>query len=544
AAADLFTGDPDSYTFGAVVLGRVNGNVVVPVSMDVMSVSFDKVSGNVYEIVLKDGSSKKISELSDYQIFYLYYQMPEIRYVKAGIERDQNGYRYISDVTGQMTDGTNVTGPTYNKNYFTINGFDVKQNQKLAFKVNGIKLTQDVGSNTFRMPAILDDGQYVRYLSYEEIGIGEAGATSTANILNSSGLTMYLRVNNTEIEWSFDGTSWTAFNGLPTIYAVYEERGYDLQITKSVPIDVGEDPVFGIVIESNAITKTSYEIEGYPDSTIQAYPKTETSMGKIKLEVSDGSKIKIKGLGQGTYTITEDGNYNYILTAKSGAINGTGADHQVKNNSTLTIDLDGEKKVELTNTSKEICKITVGSGELTFHKLQDAVDYIKKNLTTKETISMLTDYVMPSSDKPVIPAGYNITLNTASRTGGTHHYTGSQDYATITRSDNSTEGTMITNLGTLTIDNIMIDGNNVEADSAMITSSGTIILTGGTNLTKANNPNGNGGAIYASAGTVELSENSNLVNNNAASTSGKNRKARELGVSVITEDELLAMIGR
>lgn len=45
------------------------------------------------------------------------------------------------------------------------------------------------------------------------------------------------------------------------------------------------------------------------------------------------------------------------------------------------------------------------------------------------------------------------------------------------------------------------------------------------------------------AGSVS-SKTSYLINNDAASASSKNKKARELGVSVITEEELMALMGK
>ena len=298
------------------------------------------------------------------------------------------------------------------------------------------------------------------------------------------------------------------FNGTPTVYAIYEERGYDLQITKAVPIDVGNNPSFTITLSSAEITKNSYRIEGYTDDTIVATPASGSTPGTITLTVSDGTSVKLKGLGQGPYTVKETNNNNYNLTAKCGPLNGALTDVTVTNSS-LDFSLDRERKLELTNTSKAICKITVNGTEIPFYTLQSAVEYVVDNISSKTaTIQMLTDYLMPSVDKPVIPAGYTITLNTADTSGGIYNFDGGSlgtaSGATITRATDNTNGSLVTSRGTLTFANVTLNGNNVETDSAMIISSGTLNIGDGALLEKAKNTNGNGGAISATEGTVSV----------------------------------------
>jgi uncharacterized repeat protein (TIGR02543 family) len=507
-AATVFGGDSTVYAFGAVLYGTDDGSIVTPASMEVASVAFSQVNGNHYELMLKDNSGNDLAVLAGYKVYYLYYPMPQIRYVKESA----NGA--LTEIKGSLDGTSNTNTITYGRSTVNMNGAQVSQGQRFSFPTNGFRITQEVGTNTFRMPPILDDGIYARYLSYSKLGAGNAADISSIGELGeinvSSGLTMYLRVQNNVLQWSFteEAKSWNDFSGSPTVYAIYEERGYDLQITKAVPIDVGNNPSFTITLSSAEITKNSYRIEGYTDDTIVATPASGSTPGTITLTVSDGTSVKLKGLGQGPYTVKETNNNNYNLTAKCGPLNGALTDVTVTNSS-LDFSLDRERKLELTNTSKAICKITVNGTEIPFYTLQSAVEYVVDNISSKTaTIQMLTDYLMPSVDKPVIPAGYTITLNTADTSGGIYNFDGGSlgtaSGATITRATDNTNGSLVTSRGTLTFANVTLNGNNVETDSAMIISSGTLNIGDGALLEKAKNTNGNGGAISATEGTVSV----------------------------------------
>ena len=126
------------------------------------------------------------------------------------------------------------------------------------------------------------------------------------------------------------------------------------------------------------------------------------AQGELKLSVKDGTKIRISGLGRGTYTIVESNNENFTLTAKSGPIIGNALAVLPVDSSTVRLTLDTEKQLVLTNTPDAICKIT---DEHLFYKLQDAIDYVVNNIPSLTAeIDMLTDYLMPAADTLAVPA--------------------------------------------------------------------------------------------------------------------------------------------
>ena len=502
----VFAGDSDVYAFGTVVYGKQVGDIVEVESSDVASISCEKV-GNTYELVLKDSNGNTLDTLDGFNVYYLFYPMPQIRYVKKAVDGS------ISLIRGSTDGYASIDEITYNRlTYpeFGINGVKVKQNQTFTIPMQGFKISQDAGKNIFRMPGILDDGVYARYLSYTSIGANDGTAVDDITDLGenvSTNKVMYLQVVDNALQWSFTGEDgdWTWFSGPLVIYAIYEERGYDLQITKSVPINVGYNPNFTITVSSSSITKSAYEVEGY-NGTPVVTPATSTDEGTIELVIRDGSSVKIKGLGQGSYSVKESGNDNYRLTAKCGPINGTLEDLDVTN-STMMFDLDREKRLELTNTHKPICKIT-DTDEHPFYSLQGAIEYAETSEIYSYEIEMLTDYLMPPTDTPLIKAGYTVLLKTADTDGGEYNFDGGKSGtaagATITRPADYASGSLITNRGNLTLENLTIDGNNLEADSAIISNFGNLTTEVGTLLQNANNPTGNGGAIYAGSGTVTV----------------------------------------
>ena len=512
-SATVFDGDSDVYAFGTVIYGKEVGDIIEVESSDVASISYEKV-GNTHELVLKDSKGNTLDELDGFSIYYLYYPMPQIRYVKKADDGS------LSLIRGSTDGYSSIETITYNKQtypQFSINGAEVKQNQTFEIPMKGFKITQDSGKNNFKMPGILDDGVYARYLTYTSIGASDTYAVDYISDLGvnvSSNKVMYLQVVDNELQWSFTGEDgdWNWFAGPLIIYAIYEERGYDLQITKYVPVNVGYNPTFTITVSSSAITKSNYEVEGY-NGTPVVTPATSTDEGTIELQIVDGNSLKIKGLAQGSYSVKETENDNYILTAKCGPINGTLEDLDVTNSS-MTFDLDREKRLELTNTHKYICKITVNDIEHPFYSLQSAIEYAETNEIYSYEIEMLSDYLMPPVDVPLIKAGYTVELKTADTVGGVYNFDGGKSGiaagATITRSLDYNSGPLITNRGNLTLENLTIDGNNIEVNDALISNYGNLTTNVGTLLQNANNPTGNGGAIHAASGTVTV--NSTIKN--------------------------------
>ena len=169
----VFDGDSSAYEFGAILYGTDDGRIVTPSSMEVAKIAFAKVSGNQYELVLRDSEGNTLTELDGYNIYYLYYPMPQIKYVK--LSPDGNT---LTAIKGSL-DGTSDTDTiTYGNSELTMNGAQVSQGQRFAIPMTGFRITQEVGTNTFRMPPILDDGIYARYLSYSKLGAGNAADIS------------------------------------------------------------------------------------------------------------------------------------------------------------------------------------------------------------------------------------------------------------------------------------------------------------------------------------------------------------------------------
>ncbi len=505
------------YAFGAVVYGGDNGTSVTIANMGVASIAYASASGNTYELLLKDSGGIQLDELGTYKVYYLYYPMPKIQYVK------QDGTT-LSLIRGS-TDGINPsTTITYGGATLKMNELDVVQDQRISMPLSGLHISQASSSTTFKMPPILDDETYQRYLAYSSIGVGSglsSGQTQDVSELGSNisnGLEMYLKISNNALSWSFDGSDWTPMDDSQAIYAIYSESGYDLQLSKVVDTSVsGPNPLFTgrqftVTIEptgGNSFNKSQYEIEGYSTDSVSVVD------GKLTLSVVDETKVKIHGLRRGGYTVMESNNDNFDLSAKSGPIVDNATTTETVTNSSFSITLDGEKQIVLTNKPKAICEVTTGdeTDGVLFYTLSDAIQYIVDNISDgTANIEMLTDYVMPAADTLTIPSNAHITLMTA--TTGTQKYSGS-GRAVISRSAELTSASMITNSGELKLINITLDGKSVSASEPMIHSTGTLTVDRGVTLQNAIS-SGNGGAIYAT-GTVSIigTDALNLKNNQA-----------------------------
>lgn len=174
---------------------------------------------------------------------------------------------------------------------------------------------------------------------------------------------------------------------------------------------------------------------------------------------------------------------------------------------------ENEYTVICTNTRVPVCQI----GDRTFTTISAAISYAGANLKRTATIELLSDYSLLDIDKIIIPAGYNITL----KSQGTEAHT-------ITRTDAS--AAVLTNNGAIKLENIIIDGNNAVSTAPMIQSAGTVTISNGAELINAKRPSGNGAAIYASSGTVNI-EGGEISGNSAANGSAVYIYAGTLNIS-------------
>ena len=535
----MFDGSLEIYAFGTVLYGTDDGEEGHPItakSMDVKSVSYQKGADDIYRVTLEDSNGTVLDELDNYNVYYLYYPMPEIRYVKLVSSSDpESGMENISGSYDEYNPSPEIT---YNHDSVIINNVTVKQDQTVKIPKNGLLISQTGGLNSFRMPPLLDDGIYARYLKYTKIGAGKYDADSLDDISSNSSCEMRLRINNNALQYSFNDTDWFDLNlsEIPTIYAIYEEKGYDLQISKTVDTsDSGRDPIFidrtfVVTLTSNSITKAEYSAEGYETETISATPAVGSEPGTIVLEhVKDGTKIKIKGLGKGDYEIVETNNENFVLTAMAGPIvGGSTSPIDVFNNNTINLSLNEETELDLKNRPQDLCKIVDNDEEHIFYRFSDAIKYVDENIPTNTaTIEMLADYLMPEEDVLTIPSHLNITLTTALT--GEHQYSGSER-AVIKRNQDHKTQPMIINSGTFTTTEIKIEGDDrTDVTAPAVQSSGDLTLSVGTFIQNTHNSHigenpGNGGAINATAGNVTFDAatitNSEAVNGGVLYYSG------------------------
>ena len=339
----LFTGDSTVYGFAGIVYGTsgtTQDDAVTVVGTDVSSITYaqmypaDASRDNVYEPTLNDSSSNTLDQLGSYKIYYLYYPLPKVVYVK---ETSGGELERISGSSGSSI--------TYDGAPLTLNGVTVAQEQLLSVTNSVFTISQTVASGNFNMPPKLDDGTEKLFLLYTKVGVG--GSTDITNASNLSAVTesktMYLKVDGNQAKWSLDGTTWNAFTGsAPTVYAIYKEIGYDLRITKTVT-GSSADPTrtFTLTIVSQAITESSYAVTGTGYSTVSATPASGSATGSITLTVKHGSDVTISGLSEGDYTITESN--GAILTAE---IEG---EPQTVHNHSVDITLNANTKLDLFN---------------------------------------------------------------------------------------------------------------------------------------------------------------------------------------------------
>ncbi len=169
-----------------------------------------------------------------------------------------------------------------------------------------------------------------------------------------------------------------------------------------------------------------------------------------------------------------------------------------------------DTKLVLFYLPKYVCKIN----EKKYYTLNEAVKDVANNVQSGPIEMLIPDYAVRSAaDAAVIPAGCEVTVKTAST-----EYEGEPGTnASISRSLSYTTVPLFTNRGTLTLENITVDGKGIDANAALIRNEANAVLTVGENAVLANAKGVDGGAIYAAGGTVTVSGS---MTDNSASNGG------------------------
>lgn len=246
--------------------------------------------------------------------------------------------------------------------------------------------------------------------------------------------------------------------------------------------------------------------------------------GEVTFKLKPEESIDLT-LPQGvSATVTETANSQYTTIVTS-EISG----EKSNNNRTFTYTVTSENNiVTYTNTLRVICKVIADDGTVKpFESLSSALKELRNpsdedSYTSPWTIQMLEDYEMPSTDVFNVQSGETIKLTTASITDSKFPYIPSTDgktIATITRGANGSS--LLSNAGTLTLENIILDGNKdnytATSDGGLINSNGVLYLNNGTTLCNSAS-SGKGGAVYV-VGTVDIVDGVNINNNEASSAS-------------------------
>ena len=216
-----------------------------------------------------------------------------------------------------------------------------------------------------------------------------------------------------------------------------------------------------------------------------------------------GASIKLTLPKNVTATVTETYNSEYTVKTTVGETTAAGASY--------TYNVENDTALTYTNTLRVVCKIiTDGGTQIPFESFKSALARLRspeagETFTSPWTIYMLEDYEIPATDEFIVQEGESITLTTASTTDTLFRFKAGQtetDRAVITRG--GAGGSILTNAGTLTLENIVLDGNNNTAatDGGLVYSTDTLNLNAKTTL-RNSAISGNGGAVYATGMTKE-----------------------------------------
>ena len=256
---DPFRGSTDQYVFAGIVYGTRTGTAVTPAGT-VSTVTYDSLTAHEYADIFLNGSEALL--LGNKEIYYLYYLKPRVVYVE---EEGDGSLTMINPVR-------------YNNQVVQMNGVNVDQNLYLDVTDADFPIRQS--GTGYRMPPVLDGSAKVLSLDYVKIGVGDANVARTGDLeFVSENRELHLRIVDGTVQYSANGTAYTAFTGEPVIYAIYRDQANNT--LKIIRNDGAADQDFWYTVTC-------------PDTTTfyVCLPKGVSS-------------VTIKGVAYGDYTVAE-----------------------------------------------------------------------------------------------------------------------------------------------------------------------------------------------------------------------------------------------
>lgn len=336
----------------------------------VTSIGFVKPShSEYYEICLNDDSSLP---LADYKLFYLYAEMPKIYYVAEG-------------ANGALTQiaPIELTNPDTNqKESVTMNGSVVAQGTALNVgEKTALEIAFGGSAGHFGVPIILD-GAHAASLNQYVLAAGPADAANRSEMAGATAShseTMQLKFVDGVVKWSLDGEDWNDFTGVPAVYAIYKEVGYDLTIVETSlasETDKAND-VFTVTISSDLFADgVPYVISGYTKDGVLQDKITPVNNTLTLENIKSGCRITIHALlhkDLKDYKIVQTAK-GEAYTLKSVTINGSASISMTEVENGVSTYLNDNEVVEFTNL-KQYNVTFVDADETTVLKEQTAYDY-------------------------------------------------------------------------------------------------------------------------------------------------------------------------
>lgn len=319
----LITDNTGTYIFGGIIAGTENEECIITpedFNFSITSLSFGSISNTKNGYYLNHDTAKP---LGNHEIYFVYFERPKIQYMLK------------SPKTGELIQ---IDPLKKNGSPFMRNDTIIAQNELLPVSANTELLISQISTPAnpaFIIPDLLDhNGKYAE-LDLSQISVKRPDG-SMRN-LNSKTLSLCYADNALQYHLPNSGTMYQFSDDL-TVYAIYQIRGYTLTLNKKIVGSPNGTAEYCFKISSDMLKDGNYYIGGYGENEI-----ITASDHTITVTVHPNDSITIYGLLQGDYTITEEAEGSYQMTA---SVNG----HMVQiNRDTVAVHVDMNTSIDIIN---------------------------------------------------------------------------------------------------------------------------------------------------------------------------------------------------